>query len=57
MMKKQDENYRFAADHTLLKLRAAGIEAESPKCNGMWVDGLAANSPAAAQKELITIGE
>jgi len=31
---------------------AAGIEAKSPKCVTRCVDGLVANSPAAAQKDL-----
>ncbi len=48
---------RTAAGHTSLKLRAAGIETESPKCDGpddyRDVDGLVVNSPAAAQQDLL----
>ncbi len=44
-----------AAGRTSLKLRAAGIEAESPKCESMCAAGLAADSPmtrlAAAAQE------
>ena len=32
---------------------AAGIEAKSPKCVTRCVDGLVANSPAAAQQDLL----
>jgi hypothetical protein len=32
---------------------AAGIETESPKCEGKCVDGLVVNSPAAAQQNLL----
>ena len=39
----------FATGRTLLELRAAGIAAESPKCVGLCVAGLAADSPVAAQ--------
>jgi len=32
---------------------AAGIETESPKCEGKCVNGLVVNSPAAAQQNLL----
>lgn len=50
------ENCELKTDetgHTSLKLRAAGMETESPKSVDMCVDGLAVNSPAAAQKDLL----
>jgi len=49
---------RFAAGHTSLKLRTAGVETESPKCESMCHDGLVVDSPSrllsgAAQQNLL----